>query len=181
MNVTSHRLTQLAAKFGDKAYRHSYLARHLRAFLANQIRALRGDRTQAEFGDKIGKSQSAVARLEREGYGKVTLQTLIDIATKLDIGLVVRFVDYPTFLLQTTNQSISALQPPEYDQKVMDELLKSADQTGRGSLQRDEELKQGKFISQANKPFERFSNQRRGRGLVAENNKPGEFGARWAA
>ena len=92
------RLTERADFTSDAAFRASYLAHHLRAFLADQIRVLRGELSQREFRELIGKPQSVISRLEDEEYGKVTLQTLIDIATKLDIGLLVRFVDFPKFL-----------------------------------------------------------------------------------
>jgi hypothetical protein len=95
------RAERLAGQFQKEKFRKRYFARQLKIFLAAQIRALRGDRTQTQFGELIGKPQSVVARLERESYGKVNLQTLIDIATKLDIALVVRFVSFPTFLEMT--------------------------------------------------------------------------------
>src|ERR1700748_2430884 len=92
------RTERLTAQFKKERFRKSYFARQLKVFLAAQIRALRGDRTQTEFGKLIGKPQSVVARLERESYGKVNLQTLIDIVQKLDIALIVRFVNFSTFL-----------------------------------------------------------------------------------
>jgi transcriptional regulator with XRE-family HTH domain len=92
----------------------SYFARQLKVFLAAQIRALRGERTQTQFGDLIGKPQSVVARLERESYGKVSLQTLIDIAQQLDIALIVRFVNHSTFLEWTKDYSQEALAPQAY-------------------------------------------------------------------
>src|SRR5262249_12449351 len=88
--------------------------RQLKVFLAAQIRALRGDRTQSQFGKLIGKPQSVVARLERESYGKVNLQTLIDIAQKLGIALVIRFVNFSTFLEWTKDYSQEALAPQSY-------------------------------------------------------------------
>jgi transcriptional regulator with XRE-family HTH domain len=87
------------------------VAHHLKAFLADQIRGLRGDMSQAEFGRLIGKPQSVVSRLEDEAYGKVTLQTLLDIAEKLDIALVVRFADHATFLDATRDFSDNAVAP----------------------------------------------------------------------
>jgi hypothetical protein len=108
------RTERLAQQFKSEKFRKSYFARQLKVFLAAQIRALRGDRTQTEFGELIGKPQSVVARLERESYGKVNLQTLIDIATKLDIALIVRFVNFSTFLEWTKDYSQEALAPEAY-------------------------------------------------------------------
>jgi hypothetical protein len=108
------RTERLAEQFKREKFRRSYFARQLKIFLAAQIRALRGDRTQTEFGELIGKPQSVVARLERESYGKVNLQTLIDIAQKLDIALIVRFVNFSTFLEWTKDYSQEALAPQSY-------------------------------------------------------------------
>jgi Helix-turn-helix len=108
------RTERLGEQFKKEKFRKSYFARQLKVFLAAQIRTLRGDRTQTEFGELIGKPQSVVARLERESYGKVNLQTLIDIATKLDIALIIRFVNFSTFLEWTKDYSQEALAPQPY-------------------------------------------------------------------
>jgi transcriptional regulator with XRE-family HTH domain len=99
-------------------FRASYMAHHLRASLADQIRDLRGDMSQKAFGELIGKPQSVVSRLENEEYGKITLQTLIDIATKLDIAFLGRFVDFPTFMQATADFSESAVVPQPYRQSI---------------------------------------------------------------
>jgi transcriptional regulator with XRE-family HTH domain len=100
--------------FKDKGYRDSFFETQLKTFLAMQIRALRGDQTQAEFGRRIGKPQNVVSRLENEHEHAVNLQTLLDIAKKLDIAVVARFVDYPTFLRLTADYSDSAMAPRGY-------------------------------------------------------------------
>jgi hypothetical protein len=115
VNATSRRRAELAGSLPDREFRDSYMAHHLRAFLADQIRALRGEMSQQEFGRLIDKPQSVVSRLENEEYGKVSLQTLIDVATKLDIGLLVRFVDFPTFLSATSDLSERAVAPAPHD------------------------------------------------------------------
>ncbi len=128
-NVVSHRFSRLAKKLGEKAYRDNYVSSHLRIFLTNQIRALRGEMSQAEFGKFIQKPQSVVSRLEDPHYGKLTLQTLLDIANKLDVALLVRFTDYPTFLNFTDDFSDDAINPSPYDQTSVD-LLASDYTTG---------------------------------------------------
>ncbi len=113
-----HRIERLSKRFANRQFRQHYFARQLKIFLAAQIRALRGDRSQTEFGHLIGKPQSVVSRLERESYGKVNLQTLIDVATSLDIALVVRFVRFDTFLNWTNDYSVDALAPESYSKMV---------------------------------------------------------------
>jgi len=124
VNAISQRAAQLGAALDDRDFRASYMAHHLRAFLADQIRALRSDLSQREFGDLLGKPQSVVSRLEDEAYGKVSLQTLIDIATQLDIALNVRFVDFPTFLRVTSDFSDRAVAPHPYAEAAREEIAR---------------------------------------------------------
>ena len=103
--------------FDRRGYRTAYMSRWVKALLADQIRTMRGNRSQRAFGELIGKPQSVVSRLENEEYGKLTLQTLLDIAEKLDIALEVRFVDYPTFIRGIRGASQN-LAPAGYDEAV---------------------------------------------------------------
>ena len=114
------RNSRLAKKLKSFDYRHSYLASHTRNFLARQFRELRGDLSQEEFGKKLGMRQNVVSRLENPGYGRWTLQTLLDVARALDIGLVVRFTDFPTFLSVSGDQTDSAARPLPFDADALD-------------------------------------------------------------
>ena len=115
-NARSRRLAKALAAPGR---RHAYMATQLKSFLSDQIRTLRGDLTQREFGDKIGKPQSVVSRLEKQLDQHISVQTLIDIAVKLDIAVIIRFVDFTTFLRYTEDYSDKALAPSAYDQAAI--------------------------------------------------------------
>ena len=119
----SPRLRSLIEKFRDKAYRDSYIAGHTRRFLARQMRKFRGEKSQNNFGDLIGKRQTVVSRLEDPNYGKWTLQTLFDVAEKLNVAILVRFVDIPTFLRLSEDMSEDASQPQPYDEAKAAALL----------------------------------------------------------
>lgn len=121
-SMTPTPLAKLAKQFESPRFRHAYLASHIRAFLSTQIRALRNYESQIQFGKKIDKPQSVVSRLENQGTS-VNVQTLIDIANKLDVGLVVRFVDYPTLLKWTDDFSAEAIAPSAYQQTAIDNLI----------------------------------------------------------
>ena len=112
----------MAQKLKDADYRKSYIGAHVRQFLARQIRELRGDETQADFGKRIDKAQNVVSRLEDPAYGKATLSTLLDIAAKLDRALIVRFVDFKTYLKLTEDQSNEAAAPAPYDELAVSEF-----------------------------------------------------------
>jgi transcriptional regulator with XRE-family HTH domain len=101
------------AKFARKAYRDGYLQSRVRGMIAYQIQALREKlgMNQTDFAKKIGKTQSVVSRLEDTEYGRVSVQTLLDIACALDVALVVKFASYPDFRKQTDDASVRGLQP----------------------------------------------------------------------
>lgn len=121
-HASSHRLTRLASKLSDKAYRGSYVVHQTRQFLARQMRALRGEKSQKEFGEILGKPQSVVSRLEDPNYGKWALQSVFDVAISLDLAVIVRIVDYPTFLQFTSDMTDAAACPEAYKQDVVDSL-----------------------------------------------------------
>jgi hypothetical protein len=119
----SPRLRSLIEKFRDKSYRDSYIASHTRRFLARQMRKFRGEKSQTDFGDLIDKRQTVVSRLEDPNYGKWTLQTLFDVAEKLNVAVLVRFVDVSTFLRLSEDMSEDASQPQPYDEAKAAYLL----------------------------------------------------------
>lgn len=115
-SANSRRITRLADKFKNKKYRDGYVGAHTRRFLAHQMRALRGDTSQTEFGKLLDKPQSVVSRLEDPDYGKWTMQTLLEVAASLNRAAIVRIVDFHTFLRFTEDMSETALCPVVFDE-----------------------------------------------------------------
>ena len=74
----------------------------VRTSIALQIRQLResANLLQSKFAKMIGTRQSAVSRLENTEYGKVSVQTLLNIACAMKVALVVKFVSYDNFFAQ---------------------------------------------------------------------------------
>lgn len=97
--------------FADKDYRDGFLEAVTRSGIAYQIKALRHKfgYSQKEMAAKTEKTQSVISRLE--GGGRASVQTLIDIASALDVALIIRFVSYPEFLTRANDMSEPALQP----------------------------------------------------------------------
>src|SRR5437763_6444091 len=94
---------KLLQKLLRKGYRDAYVAEHVRRGIAYQIRALRDQRgwNQGKLSQKLGKPQSVVSRMEDPGYGKLSVQSLLEVASTFDVALQVRFVPYSAFLQQT--------------------------------------------------------------------------------
>jgi transcriptional regulator with XRE-family HTH domain len=111
---------KLFDKLQKKSYRTSYVAEHIRRGIAYQIRALRDQRdwSQGELSKFLGKPQSVVSRLEDPSYGKVTVQTLLEVASVFDVALQVRFVPFSTFLQQTRDVSSESMKALSFDAEM---------------------------------------------------------------
>jgi transcriptional regulator with XRE-family HTH domain len=96
------------------------VAEHVRRGIAYQIRALRDQRgqKQGELAEELGKPQSVVSRLEDPSYGKVTVQTLLEVAAVFDVALLVRFVPFSSFLRDTRDLSSKAMEVPSFEDEA---------------------------------------------------------------
>lgn len=109
------RIDPLLKQLEDKEFRNGYLESHVKMFIAHQIRSMRGNQTQKEFAKKLGMTQSVVSRIENPEYGQVSIQTLLDIAKKLDIALLVRFASYRDFLEITSDFTENSQKPKPFN------------------------------------------------------------------
>lgn len=118
----------LYEKLQKKSYRNAYMAEHVRRGIAYQIRALREQRgwNQAVFSKELDKPQSVVSRLEDPSYGKVTVQTLLEVANVCDVALQVRFVAYSSFLKNSRDVSSESMKVPSFNAELQEPALISA-------------------------------------------------------
>jgi transcriptional regulator with XRE-family HTH domain len=130
MTVISKRF---ADELSEKEMRDAYLSAQIRTKLTNQIRAIRSLRgwSQGEFAKILGKPQSNVSRLENREYGSFTLNTLFELASAFDVGLVVEFVPYDDFLRRTHDLSPSHLQVGSFSKTSLEPLYRNGVATGQ--------------------------------------------------
>ncbi len=126
MSVISSRF---ADELADKEMRDAYLGAQTRVTIAQQIRALRNQRgwSQAELGERLGKPQGNVARLEDIEIARYTLTTLLELAAAFDVALCARFVSYSDFLEITSDLSPDALAVPSFTRTELDCLCENQD------------------------------------------------------
>jgi transcriptional regulator with XRE-family HTH domain len=83
--------------------------------------------SQAKAGQAIGKPQNVISRLESPAYGKITLQTLLDIANGFDVGLLIKFVPLSRLVKEYEDLSPEALSAKSVcDEKEVEKLEKWA-------------------------------------------------------
>lgn len=86
----------LAEEMRDPDFRREFVASTVMTRLALQIRAQREQRgwSQEELADRMGTTQSVIARYEDPDYGKMTLATLVRLAAVFDVPLDARIVSW---------------------------------------------------------------------------------------
>lgn len=112
----NQRREQLLNALHDKEYREAFARQQTEVHLPFQIKALRkaAGWSQKEFGERLGKPQSVVSRLERPDYGRFNINTLLQIAAVFDVGLLVTFVPFGTLLDRVSEFSVSDVSFPSF-------------------------------------------------------------------
>lgn len=127
----------LVRELTDKEFRHEYMMDQVRSYIAFQIRALREQRrwNQTDLANASGKTQSVISRVEDPDYGKLSLQTCLDIAVAYDLPLLVQFADWDDWLARMSNMSPSALRKRSFDAGRLLEIQRRASQSAAASGQ----------------------------------------------
>ena len=118
MNVTAY--PTLLEKLKSDDYLSGFVSASARHRIAQQIRTIRSSRawSQKRLGEAASKPQNVISRLEDPSYGKVTLQTLIDLAVAFRVGLSVKFVTFGDLAHDIEDLSANALSVPSFDDEV---------------------------------------------------------------
>jgi transcriptional regulator with XRE-family HTH domain len=117
--MTSSWTSGFVDQLSDREFRHAYMADQVRTHIALAIRILREQEgrewSQAELGRRCDKPQSWISKLEDPEYGKVSLQTLFEIAEAYDLPLLVQFPEWSDWLRRMKNQSRENFEKKSFD------------------------------------------------------------------
>lgn len=126
MSMTSSWSEDFLKQLSDKEFREAFMADQVRSHIALAIRALRRQPerqwSQKQLGERAGKPQSWISKLEDPDYGQVTLQTLLEIANAFKLPLLVQFPEWGDWLERLRDQSRAALEKNSFN---LDKLVAS--------------------------------------------------------
>ena len=117
---TSSVRRDLVENFKDKHYRDVFVAEQIFSGLPLKIHKLREVKfpTQKAFAEGLGKHQSWVSQLENPNYGKLTLTTLLEVASTLDVALEVDFVPFSRIIDRSSHLSPEWFTVPSFDDEI---------------------------------------------------------------
>jgi transcriptional regulator with XRE-family HTH domain len=115
--VSTNFFKELLRKLKDKEYRDLFVAEQIYSRLPLKMQMLREQRelTQKQFGEKAGMAQAWVSKIEDPNYGKLTISTLLKVASAHDVALIVDFVPFSKLLRDTINLSPKSFEVSSFD------------------------------------------------------------------
>lgn len=133
--MTSSWTKDFIAQLSEREFRHAYMVDQVRTHIALAIRILREQEgrewSQTELGKRCEKPQSWISKLEDPEYGKVSLQTLFEIAEAFDLPLLVQFPEWSDWLRRMKNQSRENFEKKGFDTDFLNKFAAtSADGCG---------------------------------------------------
>ncbi len=92
LNINSSLINELR----EKKYRDAYVASQIRISIPFQIRGLRKSRgwNQEFLANEARMAQPRISEMEKPGERRLTIETLLRIASAFDVALQVRFVPF---------------------------------------------------------------------------------------
>jgi transcriptional regulator with XRE-family HTH domain len=133
--------SELIRELSEPEFRHEYMMDQVRSWVAFQIRALREQRhwNQSDLAKASGKTQSVISRLEDPDYGKLSLQTCLEIAVAYDLPLLIQFAEWDDWLARMSNMSPSAFRKRSFNAERLHEVRDRLDRSAAAATNAQKE------------------------------------------
>lgn len=104
-------LPEIWNDLNNKEYRDAFVRSSVFSWIAFQIRELREQRelSQMDLANLSGKKQSVISRIETSSQNGMNLSTLFEVASALDIALLVKFVPFSRWIQEYEDVSPAAM------------------------------------------------------------------------
>jgi transcriptional regulator with XRE-family HTH domain len=109
----------LRKKLNNKDYRDAFTSEYIYSRIPLKIRAMRDRRgiSQQQLAEMAGVKQEWISKLENPNYGRLTLTTLLKLASAFDVALNVDFVPFSEILERSTHLSPESFDVPSYQEE----------------------------------------------------------------
>lgn len=119
--LRANRRAQIVASLASKPDRDAFVRQQIETGMPFQIRAMRNsqDMSQQALAALLDKPQSVISRLEDPRYGRYTINTLLQVASAFDVGLLVTFAPFSALVDRALGTSFFAGSVVRYSSDVM--------------------------------------------------------------
>ena len=112
----------LVEELQNKKFRDAYVAEHVKTSVPIQIYILREQRhwNQTQLAERAKTTQTVISRLEDPDYGRLSISSLLKLASAFDVALLVKFVPFTRLFEEFEDTSPEALSAKSFSEELPD-------------------------------------------------------------
>jgi transcriptional regulator with XRE-family HTH domain len=113
---------RLVEELKDKKFRDAYVAEHVKTSVPIQIYILREQRrwNQTQLAERAKTTQTVISRLEDHDYGRLSISSLLKLASAFDVALLIKFVPFTRLFKEFEDTSPEALSAKSFLEELPD-------------------------------------------------------------